>query len=401
MVKRKTLFITIGIFIVLLLGVLLVTHLDRLPRLTSKVTVVTKMVTATPEYVPTTTQTAPPKPTITSFPSQAQTRPEPGSVCAYDPLVATLMTEFDQYSWVNWIESLSGEKPVTVDGESVTIKTRFTENLFNGDPDARAFDFVVEQMHLLGYEDDTTLFEESYKPFTGREVKNEWKNLIVVIPGADPELAQEEILLTAHLDSITGTHPEESAPGADDNATGIATLMEAARILRNHSFKHTIKLVFFTGEERGLQGSKAYVIEHYKELENIIGVLNLDMFGYDADDDHCFEMHVGEMPKSNLIGGCLADIIDAYNFNIKYDYLTTNVIGASDHASFWMADIGAILVLENFETNGLENGCGKTDKNPHYHTKYDLIDSINLETSFPIAEAAILTAASLGEPIGE
>ncbi len=399
--KRKTLFITIGILLVLLFGILLVTNLDRLPWRMSQSVVITKVVTATPENIPTTTATPRPKPTTAPYPTQAVTRPEPGSVCSYDPMVAALMADFDQDSWVNWIESLSGEKPVTIDGETVTIKTRFTENLFNGDPDARAFDFVVDQMKQFGYEENVTLFEEAFRPFTGTEMKNDWKNLIVVIPGTDPELAQEQILLTAHLDSITNTEPEKSAPGADDNATGVATLMEAARILRNASFKRTIKLVFFTGEERGLHGSQAYVAQHGKELDNIVGVLNLDMFGYDADDDHCFEMHVGEMPASNLIGGCLADTIDNYNFDINYDYLTTDVIGASDHASFWNADVGAILVLENFDTNGLENGCGETDKNPNYHSEQDLVDSINLETSFPIAEAAILTAASLAEPVGE
>jgi hypothetical protein len=398
--KRKTLFITIGILIVLLLGILLVTNPDRLPWKTAQTTVITKVVTATSQDIPTATQTTPPKPTITPYPTPILKRPEPGSVCSYDPLVAALMADFDQESWVNWIESLSGEKPVTIDGETVTIRTRFTDNLFNGDPDARAFDFVVDQMQQMGYKKNETLFEEPYHPFTGSEVENNWKNLVVVIPGTDSALAQEQILLTAHLDSITETEPEERAPGADDNATGVATLMEAARILKGYEFKRTIKLVFFTGEERGLHGSRAYISKHFKELNDIVGVLNLDMFGYDADNDHCFEMHVGQIPASNQIGGCLADTIENYGFDIKYDYLIQDVIGASDHASFWNADVGAILVLENFDTNELENGCGEIDKNPNYHSERDLINSINLETGFPIAEAAILTAASLAEPIG-
>lgn len=395
--KRKTLFITIGILVFLFIGVLFITNLDRFPWLTPQ----TKVVTPTPEDTPTSTQAAILETTKTPYATQIMTRPEPGSVCAYDPLVAVLMAEFNRDSWVNWIESLSGEKPVTIDGETATIKTRFSENLFNGDPDARAFDFIVEQMQLIGYEEGLTLFEEPYRPSIGSETENDWMNLVIVIPGADPELAKEEILLTAHLDSITGTHPEETAPGADDNATGVATLMEAARILKNLSFKRTIKLVFFTGEESGLHGSRAYISEHFAELENIVGVINLDMFGYDADNDHCFEMHVGLTPESNLIGGCLADTIDAFKFAINYDYLTRDVTSASDHAPFWNAGVGAVLVLENYATNGLENGCGKTDKNPDYHTEMDLVDSINLDTSFPIAEAAILTVAALAEPIGD
>lgn len=321
-------------------------------------------------------------------------------ICSYNPAVAALQADLSAGQWFNWIELLSGEKPVEINGDSYTITTRYTESLFNGDPDARAFEFVHDQLALWGYEDQSTLFVEDYLPF-GYETETPWKNLIAVIPGTDPDLAQQEILLTAHLDSITAAVPEGAAPGADDNATGVATLLEAARVLKDQSFKRTIKFVFFSGEERGLHGSRAYAAAHAAELADIVGVINLDMFGYDADNDRCFELHVGTLPASDQLGGCLTDTIKAYDLALSYDYLTQDAIGASDHSSFWNVDVGAVLVLENFITQDAKLGCGELDRNPNYHTEGDLPSEINLDTAFDIAQAAILTTAAIAEPNGD
>ncbi len=62
--------------------------------------------------------------------------PQIDYACAFNPDVEDLQAEFDSESWLNWIELLSGAKPVEMNGETYTIKTRYTESLFNGDPDA-------------------------------------------------------------------------------------------------------------------------------------------------------------------------------------------------------------------------------------------------------------------------
>ena len=181
----------------------------------------------------------------------------------------------------------------------------------------------------------------------------------------------------------------------------MATLLEAARIFIDQPFKRTIKIIFFSGEERGLHGSQAYIATHADEMENVVGVLNLDMFGYDADNDRCFELHVGMLPESNQLGSCLADLIDIYDLNLTYDYLTTSALSASDHSPFWYADVGAVLVLENFITQDENLGCGEIDRNPYYHTSGDRISEINVDTAFDIAQAALLTIATIAEPIGD
>lgn len=395
--KKRTRILLIGLALALVIALGLLAQPVLIPWVTSfgpTPTPAPSTATITPTSAPSSTAASEADPTLTTT-STAQ------PICLYNPEVAAIQDKLDQASWLNWIELLSGEKPVDLNGETYTIETRFVVNLFNDDPDARAFEFVADQLRAWGYEDGVTLFEETYVPELDDGTKTEWKNLVVVIPGADPAWRDQQILLTAHLDSITGKDPSEDAPGADDNATGVATLLEAARVLRNHSFKRTIKIVFFTGEELGLHGSRAYVAQHEADLQQIVGVINLDMFGYDADNDRCFEIHAGLINESNLIGGCMVDLLAAYDLNLRFDYLTDNAIGASDHSSFWREGVGAIEILENFSTHEFKNGCSGTDRNPNYHTEGDLVAAINPDTAHDIARAAILTAATLAEPDGD
>lgn len=91
-------------------------------------------------------------------------------------------------------------------------------------------------------------------------------NVIAELPGADPEIGDEVVMLGAHLDSWHG------GTGATDNAAGSAVMMEAMRILQevfrdmDVQPRRTIRLALWTGEEQGLLGSLAYVDEHYAEL---------------------------------------------------------------------------------------------------------------------------------------
>ncbi len=101
------------------------------------------------------------------------------------------------------------------------------------------------------------------------EKKDGW-NVVGEIPGTDDTL--EHIVMGAHYDS------HHIAPGAADNAAGVAAVVEAARALNQHRehIKRTIKVVLFSGEEVGLVGAWAYTHQHYDELENTILMLNND-----------------------------------------------------------------------------------------------------------------------------
>lgn len=95
------------------------------------------------------------------------------------------------------------------------------------------------------------------------------RNVIADLEGSDP---REMVLLTAHFDSW------DAAQGANDNGAGVAAVLDAARILKSLSVrpKHTIRFVFFSGEEQSDLGSRAYVAQHRAELDQIRAAFNTD-----------------------------------------------------------------------------------------------------------------------------
>ncbi|HOZ37311.1 MAG TPA: M20/M25/M40 family metallo-hydrolase [Anaerolineaceae bacterium] len=359
-----------------------------------------------------------------SVPTTSATSQTP--TCPSNPTVQEILNQVTEDAIVQWIRNFSGEDFVPIGVSQRKILTRYSYQLFGLNVNAMAYPYLGEQLESFGYEQGTFLTDHSYFASKIFESKGEivrewigkngngllsldenvtfpeqsytWKNKIVTIPGHGPN-ADEIVLMTAHLDS-TSTSPSTLAPGAEDNASGVAALMEAARLFRFYKFDRTIKIIFFTGEEQGLLGSVAYVDDYPEVMDDIVGVVNLDMFGYDSNNDRCFEMHVGTRTDSNEVGTCFTDVIDNYGLNLTYDYLTSGATGASDHASFWAAQVGAIEILENYFNNNLPTGCSGQDRNPYYHTVNDKISAMNLPVTHAISQAGIGTAASLAAPIG-
>jgi leucyl aminopeptidase len=267
-----------------------------------------------------------------SVPTTSATSQTP--TCPSNPTVQEILNQVTEDAVTQWIRNFSGEDFVPIGVSQRKILTRYSYQLFGLNVNAMAYPYLGEQLESFGYEQGTFLTDHSYFASKIFESKGEivrewigkngngllsldenvtfpeqsytWKNKIVTIPGHGPN-ADEIVLMTAHLDS-TSTSPSTLAPGAEDNASGVAALMEAARLFRFYKFDRTIKIIFFTGEEQGLLGSVAYVADHPAEMDNIVGVVNLDMFGYDSDNDHCFELHVGTLADSNMIGTCFGTV---------------------------------------------------------------------------------------------
>ncbi len=104
-------------------------------------------------------------------------------------------------------------------------------------------------------------------------------NVIGFIEGSDPELKEEAIVVSAHLDHLGYCH--EMIPGANDNASGVAAIMGVARALKEHevSLKRSVVFVAFGAEEQGILGSEIYVKNAPVSLEKTVGLLNLDGVG--------------------------------------------------------------------------------------------------------------------------
>lgn len=314
-------------------------------------------------------------------------------LCGYSPLVAEMLNQFRDSQWSSWILQLSGEMPIQIGGETTRILSRHTQRMFIGDPTARAFEYVSGVLKgILGdrarYEMDPFLV---YKP--PEEVFN-GQNLIIDLPGASrPE---EIVVLSAHLDSLSD-RPQHDAPGADDNGTGIATVLEAARIFSQYRFERTVRLILFTGEEQHEVGSRAYLADH--PPKGVVAVVNIDMVGADADNDHCIELHAGPLPASWPVAQCIQSAIQAYGLDLKTEVLTVGATIESDQSSYWAYGIGAVMLWENATPPLGEAVCKGTDLNPYYHTTGDRFEIINQATALAASRAAIAATASLAGPL--
>ena len=135
-----------------------------------------------------------------------------------------------------------------------------------------------------------------------------WKNVVATIPG---KIHPEEVLIVcAHLD----TKSDERlvyAPGADDNASGCAAVLELARILSEYSFEKNIRFVFFSREETGWEGSAAYVKSINRSKEKISAVINLDMIAYGNDNE---DIDLVTRPEYSWLANDINDLAHLYGF---------------------------------------------------------------------------------------
>jgi hypothetical protein len=213
-------------------------------------------------------------------------------------------------------------------------------------------------------------------------------NVVAEKPGLiEPDVA---VIICGHLDSITGSNPQETAPGADDNASGSATVLEAARILSQYNFRYSIRFICFGAEELGLIGSEIYAASAAANGDSIIAVINLDMILFAPDSLR--KLFVPYNTQSTELATNMDAISAMYvpelDVNIQYSPGTTY----SDHASFWQEGFPALL--------GIEEGV---DDNPFYHMNTDLL--ANYLEYFPFgtecAKAAIATVAVYADPLSE
>lgn len=189
------------------------------------------------------------------------------------------------------------------------------------------------------------------------------KNVVATIPGlVEPDRV---VYMTGHFDSIS-EDPYNSAPGADDNASGTAAFLEAARVLSQYPFHYTIKLVGFSGEEQGLYGSAAYVADIAAQGEDVIVCFNLDMIAYAGYDPYPPDLIIYTNNNSLEYAQLMEDAILEYVPQYVEPVVVNEAIGASDHASFWQYGYKAIL--------GIEEEAWGPDFCPWYHTTQDRIE---------------------------
>lgn len=207
------------------------------------------------------------------------------------------------------------------------------------------------------------------------------------------------VLVGCHLDSTAAYDGQfdpasDVAPGADDDASGIAGTLAAAKFMTNYRNKltHSVRFCFFNAEELGIVGSQAYAAYLKSINAKVKATVCMDMIGYNSDANSLFEVHAGytdpvirdqSVPIANEIASSAAQLgnlapAQIYQGTIGSSGSNRNThdgaINRSDHASFHQQGYPAVVVSEDFFIN--QAGEPSSDANPNYHRSSDtFIDS--------------------------
>jgi Zn-dependent M28 family amino/carboxypeptidase len=201
-------------------------------------------------------------------------------------------------------------------------------------------------------------------------------------------------IIGAHYDS-TSEMPTVYAPGADDNASGVAAVLEAVRILSAFELNNTVEFIGFGGEEQGRQGSQYNAAEAAQAGKNILGMINLDMIGYWPPTSD-MELDIGKNVSSGWLANVVENATTTYASILVRNWPNTGVC-YDDHVSYWPFGFDAIVLMDCYEAHQNPGGSGETT--PYYHTTSDTIATLDLVQTTEAVRAAVAAIALLGQPI--
>ncbi|WP_082603654.1 M20/M25/M40 family metallo-hydrolase [Lysobacter sp. Root96] len=194
--------------------------------------------------------------------------------------------------------------------------------------------------------------------YTGCTTCSTQPSVILTIQGTD--LPNEVVVLGAHLDSISnsGSGNAMNAPGADDDASGIATLTEVLRIAMASGYKpkRTVKFMGYAAEEVGLRGSKAIATSYQSQGVNVVAALQLDMTNYRTSSDPHVKV-ITDYSNAGMVQ-FLQDLFTSYMGGSGLNLVTEACgYGCSDHASWTAAGYPSAMYHEgrlfpNLHTSG-------------------------------------------------
>jgi hypothetical protein len=271
---------------------------------------------------------------------------------------------------------------------SVTIGSR---SLYEYDKIEDTKRYIVSCLKTFGYIPTLQNYDYEGKTFS---------NIIVSIPGV--QYPDEAVIVGAHYDSVYGT------PGADDNASAVAVLLEMCRALKSVSPGRTLKLIFFFLEEPPVfrtehMGSYVYAKEAKARNENITAMICLEMVGYYSDkkDGQTFPLPlmsmmysttpdfiavVGNLKSRSLVDKIKNSLLKASRIPVETLTSVSFVPGVdlSDHRSFWKMGYPAVMITDT-----------AFYRNPNYHTENDTIDTLDFNTMADLLKGLLQAAKDL------
>ena len=262
-------------------------------------------------------------------------------------------------SIMNFNKELSGVLPVVVGGNTYTIFSRKYDSPMN----PIAAQYIYEKFQGYGlntrYQNNNATCINVLGKKTGTKYPNRY------------------YIVCAHYDDYNN-FLNDTIPGSDDNASGICTVLESARLLSNMAMEYTVYFIAFDEEERGLYGSMAFVDTAYARGDSIMGVINLDMISYNTSSDSKIYARI------NTASTDLADDFINVNqlYNIGLSPIKSGAGGpSSDHYYFWQKGYKALW-------------CEEYDFNPYYHSGNDTYDKINQPYFTKAVKASLATLLS-------
>src|SRR5262245_60085105 len=201
----------------------------------------------------------------------------------------------------------------------------------------------------------------------------ESQNVVGILPGTDPQLKNEYLVLSAHLDHIGKGQPingDSIYNGAMDNASGIATMIETALALKkkNQQFRRSVIFLAVTAEENGLRGSRYFAAHPTVPAVSIVANINIDMFL------PLFPFHsliVQGLEESNLAED-LQSVVAKLGIKILTDpEPERRAFVRSDQYSFITRGVPSVSLKVGFEKDSAEHEIIKRWRREHYHAPSD------------------------------
>jgi len=223
-----------------------------------------------------------------------------------------------------------------------------------------------------------------------------YENVIATTPH-DRDSSAAPLILAAHYDTVIGS------PGADDNASALAVLLDVARQVVNVRFQRPVRLIAFCLEEENLLGSRAYAAHLTSTQQSILGAIVLECVGYTRDEEGSQKIPPGVPVTVPTVGNFLAVIGNqgshaltmvveqAMKSRIPVVPLVVPGNGEllpdtrrSDHTSFWEQGFPAVMLTDtaNF-------------RNPNYHQPTDTIETLNLYFMGQVADGIVAAVMEL------
>ena len=275
---------------------------------------------------------------------------------------------------------------VNMDSLEATVQylQDYGHRLWDSDNAFAASDWIAGRMQALGLEVEQQPFYASTWLGSGQAAPN----VIGIQRGT--LYPDTYVVCGSHFDSFSyQAMYGGAAPGADDNATGVASVLESARIMTQYEFEYSIIYCAYGCEEMGLYGSEAYASRCQQEGMDIIGYFNNDMNGYLYGD----QIHIDCIYPNYVepIGTYYMNVGSVYYPELPIRHVNFNE-GDSDHTSFNNHGYMGIYPFEDYQ-----------NYSPYIHTPNDLIgNSVNsFEMSQQYCQMNIACLAEIANPVGE